>query len=151
MQQTNFRNEEVNIVRIKPMWIYCFIVITGIVIVTMANGSKPANNQIHTYAPDFPSHYSSHEYPTNENGQSYGSGLDAAFSDTEPDLIKAYGMDGTLGYVKSTDLRGDMPRTPEEAIALMDSDSERQIPLYDVHGKKVIGQFKVGASSENGK
>lgn len=86
-------------------------------------------------------------FQKNEKGQTYGSAMDATSPDTEPDLIKAYGVDGTLGYVKSKDLNGDMPKTPEEALSKQNSKargSVRQIPLYDVKGTKVIGVFKVG-------
>jgi hypothetical protein len=86
-------------------------------------------------------------FQNNENGQTYGSGLDATSPDSEPDLIKAYGVDGTIGYVRSKDLIGEMPKTPEEALSKqrrMAPGSVHQIPLYDVDGKKVIGVFKVG-------
>jgi len=89
------------------------------------------------YAPNF---------PINENGQSYGSVLNATSPDTEPDLIKAYGEDGTIGYVKSEDLNGEMPKTPEEALSKQRSKTlreNRQIPLYDINGKTVIGKFNV--------
>lgn len=87
------------------------------------------------------------DYPKNEAGQTYGSGLYATSPDTEPDLIKAYGVDGTHGYVLAVDLHGEMPKTPEEAL---DQQSKRagrvrEIPLYDVDGKTVIGVFNVDA------
>jgi hypothetical protein len=72
--------------------------------------------------------------------------LDAASPYTEADLIKAYGVDGTIGYVGSTDLRGDEPKNPEEAIAMQKqrvASGVRKIPLYDVSGKTVIGEFHV--------
>lgn len=86
-------------------------------------------------------------FPKNENGLTYGSALEATSLDTEPDLILAYGVDGTLGYVRSIDLNDDIPKTPEEAIAIqkqyIDAGVVRQIPLYDVDGKTVIGKFNV--------
>ena len=83
-------------------------------------------------------------FPRNENGQTYGSGSDAISLDTEPDLIKAYGVDGTLGYVRSKDLTGVLPRTPQEALAKQrPAGSVRQIPLYAVDGKTVIGVFNI--------
>jgi hypothetical protein len=51
--------------------IVCFVFVFCIVMRTITNDSKAANthlDQIHTHAPD---------YPKNENGQTYGSGLDA--------------------------------------------------------------------------
>lgn len=94
------------------------------------------------------------KYSVNKNGQTYGSSLYATSPSEEPDLIKAYGVDGTLGYVKKTDLYGDMPKTPEEAIARQQRNkvlgSTRTIPLYDETGEKVIGVFELqqGESTE---
>jgi len=83
-------------------------------------------------------------YPKNEFGQTYGSGLDATSLDTEPVLMKAYGIDGTLGYVKSADLNGVQPKTPKEALAQQAKvGSVRKIPLYDIDGKTVIGVFNI--------
>jgi hypothetical protein len=35
-------------------------------------------------------------YPKNANGQTYGSGMEASSLETEPDLMRAYGADGTI-------------------------------------------------------
>jgi len=85
-------------------------------------------------------------FPRNSNGQTYGSALDGISLQTEPDLIEAYGAGGTFGYVRSLDLHGKMPRTPEEALAQERSGAGkvRKIPLYAVDGKTVIGVFNVG-------
>ncbi|MFS0728350.1 peptidase M56 BlaR1 [Paenibacillus sp. 1P07SE] len=83
-------------------------------------------------------------YPVNANGQTYGSAADAPSRDAEPDLIGAYGVDGTLGYVKKEDLNEELPKTPEEALAIQESKAlagEQSIPLYDVDGETVIGEF----------
>jgi len=40
------------------------------------------------------------EYKINKNGETYGSALGAEYG-FEPDLIEAYGTDGTIGYVRS--------------------------------------------------
>lgn len=110
-------------------------------VVMLGFGTKIANifpNKNQTPAP---------VYPTNENGQTYGSALYATSPNTEPDLIKAIGVDGTVGYVRSVDLNGPMPKTPEEALELQrKTPSVREIPLYAVDGKTVIGKFKI----ENG-
>ncbi|MEW5952827.1 MAG: peptidase M56 BlaR1 [Bacillota bacterium] len=83
-------------------------------------------------------------YQKNENGQTYGSALYATSIDTEPDLISAEGEDGIRGYVRSEDLNGVQPKTPEEALAQMrKADSVNKIPLYAVDGKTVIGTFKI--------
>jgi len=84
-------------------------------------------------------------YPKNENGQTYGSAADAASYETRPDLIRAVGMDGTVGYLLKKDIDGEQPNTPEEAIAMQNSrpPGGRNIPLYEVDGKTIIGVFHV--------
>lgn len=84
------------------------------------------------------------QYQTNEFGETYGSAIYATSIETEPDLIKAYGVDGTIGYVRSADLLGEEPKTPEEALALQSKNAksgEKEIPLYASDGKTVIGKF----------
>lgn len=84
------------------------------------------------------------EFPINQYGETYGSALKATSPDNEPDLIKAYGIDGTLGYVKSSDLKGVQPKTPQEALDLQaKTPSSRKIPLYESDGKTVIGEFQI--------
>lgn len=85
-------------------------------------------------------------YPKNKNGQTYGSAADATSPETEPELIRAIGVDGTLGYVLKKDLDGELPKTPEEALAIQKSrpPGGRDIPLYDVDGETVIGVFHIG-------
>lgn len=95
-----------------------------------------------------------HVYPKNQYGQTYGSAADAESPETEPDLIWATGVDGTNkyvdGYVKRTDLEQPFPKTPEEAIALTKynlANPTREIPLYDVDGKTVLGKFIIGGGT----
>lgn len=83
-------------------------------------------------------------FPKNKQGQTYGSASDAPSSEDEPDLIRAYGIDGTIGYVKKEDLDGPQPKTPEEAIRLTNEAKPREIPLYEVDGETIIGKFIVG-------
>lgn len=85
-------------------------------------------------------------YPKNKNGKTYGSSADATSPETEPELISAIGVDGTAGYVLKKDLDGELPKSPEEAVAIQNSRSPggRDIPLYDVDGETVIGVFHVG-------
>ncbi|WP_143811865.1 hypothetical protein [Paenibacillus sp. SSG-1] len=84
-------------------------------------------------------------FPKNIHGQTYGSSADAASPGMEPELIRAIGVDGTEGYVLKKDLDGELPKSPEEAIAIQNSRSPdgRDIPLYDVDGESVIGVFHV--------
>ena len=92
------------------------------------------------------------KYQVNESGETYGSALYATSLETEPDLIEAYGADGTLGYVKKTDLHGGVsPKSPEEALQLQEKaklSPPRTIPLYKSDGKTVIGEFKFSRISE---
>lgn len=99
--------------------------------------SSGAMNRIFAIAPN---------YPKNENGQTYGSAADAISNETMPDLIRAAGVDGTVGYVRKEDLEEEQPKTPEEAIALQQKrpPGGRDIPLYDADGKTVIGVFHAG-------
>lgn len=86
-------------------------------------------------------------FPVNQNGQTYGSLMDVNTPGQEPDLVKAVGVDGTLGYVKFVDMQGKLPKNPEEAIAIQNSrlkEGPKTIPLYDVDGKTIIGKFKIG-------
>ncbi|WP_152682978.1 hypothetical protein [Paenibacillus sp. VT-400] len=85
-------------------------------------------------------------YPKNKNGQTYGSAVYATSPETEPDLILAFGVDGKEGYLLKKDMEGELPKTPEEAIAMQNSRSPegRDIPLYDKDGETVIGVFRVG-------
>ncbi len=85
-----------------------------------------------------------HEFARNGAGQTYGSGLDATSFANVPDLIGAYGVDGTIGYVKSSDLYGSDPTSPDDAIAQTKANADgRYINLYAVDGKTVIGSFKI--------
>jgi len=85
-------------------------------------------------------------YPVNENGMSYGSGAAIDADDPGPDLIAAHGTNGRCGFVRASDRRQDLPRSPEEALAYMaDVDPDgRDIPLYAQDGVTVIGSFHIG-------
>jgi len=132
--------------RFKPLGVRTVIIgitlVAGIIMGTLTLGPAIATNfstQSYTPAPVF---------PRNENDQTYGSNAFVNSPDQEPDLVSAVGVDGTKGYVRSEDLNGEMPKTPEEAIAHNKKlKAERKIPLYDVDGKTVIGEFKI----KNGK
>lgn len=112
--------------------IVCVIgVVTGAMVLNSPTAKTPIN-------PNF---------PKNQNGQTYGSASDATSPESEPDLIKAIGLDGTEGYVLKTDFDGKKPRNPIEALEQQRNAPEsRTIPLYDVDGKTVIGQFKIGGT-----
>lgn len=96
-------------------------------------------------------------FPKNESGETYGSGLDATPYEKGPDLIKAIGEDGTIGYIRKTEADGPMPKTPQEAIAMQAKQTNpRYINLYESDGKTIIGKFKISTGrsvmmDENGK
>ncbi|MFD0679412.1 MULTISPECIES: hypothetical protein [unclassified Paenibacillus] len=124
--------------------IVCFILVVGIMMRTIINDSKAAKtylDQIHTYTPD---------YPKTKNGQTYGSPTDATSIETLPDLILVGTVDGTAGYVLKKDFIGEQPKIPEEAITIQKSSSQggRNVQLYDVDGKTIIGSFRIGAMNQ---
>lgn len=87
-------------------------------------------------------------YKVNKNGETYGKGLGMTNETTDPDLIEAYGVDGTLGYVRSTDLNPTFS-TPEEALLHNpQNNSYSIIPLYDKDGNE-IGSFETFTSYES--
>lgn len=113
--------------------VFILVLILGILAGTVCYGT--IRNQGMAPAPD---------YPKNSSGETYGSALEAISPETEPDLIKAMGEDGTIGYVRKTDLEEELPSTPEEALEKQaQAGNGKEILLYDVDGKKVIGKFKI--------
>lgn len=89
-------------------------------------------------------------YPQNEAGQTYGSDKLATSFEKEPDLIAAVGTDGTRGYVKATDLYGELPQTPEEAVPKQKqrtSEASHRIPLYEKDGVTVVGEFEISSGN----
>ncbi|MCR4430337.1 MAG: hypothetical protein NUV45_04870 [Tepidanaerobacteraceae bacterium] len=86
-----------------------------------------------------------YRYQVNEYGETYGSDAYADIIGEEPDLVAATGIDGTHGYVRSSDLDPfPSPRTPEEAVA-QNNLGDRLIPLYDKDGRTIIGQFRIAS------
>jgi hypothetical protein len=105
----------------------------------------------------------------NESGYTYGTikppmpGDDMSVSEENtPDLIACVGIDGTVGYCYKTDLDGEQPNNPEEAIEYMKRLEKRYeemrrtgevyvsiIPLYAEDGVTVIGEFGIGGLPED--
>jgi hypothetical protein len=80
-------------------------------------------------------------YEKNDNGETYGSALSAETIGQEPALIAAIGTNGVEGYVRSSDFATGVT-SPEEAIAYMNNlGNSIPIPLYDVNGSNVLGEF----------
>jgi hypothetical protein len=83
-------------------------------------------------------------YPTNEKGETYGPKITRMDDRTEdPDLVLAEGEDDVQGYVKKTDLDGDLPSSPEEAVKYNETIKDRTIPLYLQDGETVVGYFRI--------
>jgi len=85
-------------------------------------------------------------YQVNENGQTYGHDIHSLDTIIEPpDLMAAIGVDGTFGYILTSDLYSDSPKTPEEALERQKNrKSPIFIPLYESDGKTIIGEFQMG-------
>ncbi len=82
-------------------------------------------------------------FKINANGDTYGSGLSEIFTGKEPNLIAAYGKDGTFGYVYATDLNAQKANTLKQALETEVNNNSRFIPLYESDGETVIGKFEV--------
>ncbi|KAA8746373.1 hypothetical protein [Paenibacillus sp. UASWS1643] len=86
------------------------------------------------------------EIKINDKGKTYGSLL--YHDETELDLVKAFGVDGTEGYIKTSDMNQDLPRTPEEAIQSMNEPKvDKYINLYDSN-ENIIGKFLIESSED---
>ena len=86
------------------------------------------------------------KYRINSNGERYGSV--AYFSDDFLDLFYIVAQNGRTGYVRKTNLYGNTPKTPAEALS-MPKDSARSIsiPVYLEDGITVIGEFIINAET----
>jgi hypothetical protein len=88
--------------------------------------AKSTINQSHTNPPN---------YPENENGKTYGSAEEDTSVEMLPDLIHKGSVDGIAGYVLKKDYLEELGR---------------DVPLYDVDGKTIIGSFHIsGAKNMN--
>lgn len=84
-------------------------------------------------------------YAVNSNGETYGNYLEALEIGYEADLIYAEGIDGTLGYVRLSDL-DDGVESPSD-VTLQATD--KIVPLYASDGITVVGQFLIPAEGED--
>ena len=83
------------------------------------------------------------KYAVNSRGETYGSSLSEYAIGVEPDLISAIGTNGIEGYVKADDLSPTYSST-EEAIEQNGKNGDiRTIPLYDVDGTTILGEFEL--------
>lgn len=80
---------------------------------------------------------------TNPSGETYGSAVDAAKPQDEPDLILVVATNGKEGYVRRSDLELPEPRTPEMAARRGDDPAPRSLRVYESDGRTEIGEFIV--------
>lgn len=83
------------------------------------------------------------DWPVNEFGETYGVQGDSPVS---PDLIRVSASNGATGYVRSKDLNGPTPTSPEQAMEWQEANKgkSREIPVYKEDGRTVIGSFRIG-------
>ncbi|WP_307448778.1 hypothetical protein [Paenibacillus sp. V4I3] len=80
------------------------------------------------------SHTNFSNYPENENEKTYGYAEESTSVEMLPDLIHAVSVNGIAGYVLKKDYL---------------SEPGRDVPLYDVDEKTIIGSFHIGAKNMN--
>lgn len=99
--------------------------------------------------------YSAPSYETNSRGLTFGSSLEAAIPEDEPDLILAIATSGEEGYVLKTDLdEADGSNALSEFSSPQDANAWQTlqrhapvtIPVYSQDGITVIGEFEVSVS-----
>lgn len=79
----------------------------------------------------------------NAFGETYGSAVDAATPQDEPDLILVVTTKGQEGYVRRSDLELPEPKTPEEAARRGRDHVPRSLRVYQADGRTEIGEFIV--------
>ena len=91
-----------------------------------------------------PSTGSATTFPTNANGQTYGSSMNVSSVAAEPDLIAAFATNGQVGYISKSALNaasGGNITTPAQAAASDANRASQTNPVYAVDGTTVIGTF----------
>lgn len=88
-------------------------------------------------------------YGVNENGETFGNCLEVIYVDDEPDLMAAVGDNGIKGYVRKTELDGEKPANPEEAVRMQEEREKNGNPpmvinVYESDGVTVIDTFTSG-------
>ncbi|SDC25690.1 hypothetical protein SAMN02799630_00932 [Paenibacillus sp. UNCCL117] len=79
-----------------------------------------------------PSHTNPLSYPQNEYGQTYGSAAEATPIGMLPDLIYSGSVNGIAAYVLKQDYLSEL---------------SRDVPLYEVSGKAIIGSYRISAKN----
>lgn len=82
------------------------------------------------------------DFPTNANGQSYGSLKYVEVAEDEPDLILVISDQGSEGYVNRTDLEPEL-KSPAEVEAWLASRTPEDLilPVFTNDGQTQIGTF----------
>lgn len=122
---------------------FLFIVLAGTLIGVFAYaaaGNIPSRESLTGSNPNF---------PKNKSGETYGSARDVSPNEKDPDLIKARGINGKIGYVRATDLEEDEPKTPEEALAQQTKQTTRVINVYESDGNTIIDKFEIRPGNIN--
>lgn len=92
------------------------------------------------------------DWGVNQDGKSYG----MENENGAPDLVAVIATNGTRGYVYRTDqeeANGTAAartfRSPADALAWQEARGNRPvaIPVYDVNGKEVVGEFVIGGGN----
>lgn len=108
------------------------------------SSSVTANAGVATPSPGTTPQATRPAYPTNAQGLSYGSELDATNPDQAPDLIAAIATNGRQGYVRKVDLYPELPINPSAAVKAQAGQGARAIPVYSRDGVTVVGEFVIG-------
>lgn len=82
-------------------------------------------------------------YEENEYGETYGSISGVPYFSDYPDLIPAIGDNGKQGYVRNSELIGEAPSSPKEAIRIQEERKANGNPpmvvnVYESDGVTVI-------------
>lgn len=89
------------------------------------------------------------DYKINSNGKTYGSGSAALYVEDMPDLMRVIGDNGKEGYVYTSEVIGDPPASPEEAIRIQEENEAKGytptevLNVYDSEGNNVIDTFTI--------
>ena len=93
-------------------------------------------------------------FPVNEHGLTYGSGMFVDEKNLGPDLVAAYGSDGTFGDILASERDAVVDRNlPIEGLVdpTRQSNEGGKIPLYKQDGVTVIGSFEIQAPTLPGR
>lgn len=88
-------------------------------------------------------------YGTNDAGQTYGSNFGSSSPSQDPDLVLVIGDQGHEGYVRSSELNGPEPSSPEEAVKNQARPGEvvAVLTVYESDGRTTIDTFTIVAAA----